>query len=1196
MSSELARKFRFVSPGIFLREVDNSQLPRLPDAVGPTIIGRYAYGPAMRPFKVNSLAEFVETYGNPIPGASSGDVWREGNKTGPTYAAYAAFAWLNSGVAPANIVRLLGDEHDQNDGTVLAQAGWTTTNPSSTSTVRDPSATVSSNGGAYGLWLIPSGSGLDDASGTSLGTGSLAAIWYMRDGAIALKGKQVTHKLQADLTAVTGNAVMLHSEDSNYTFQASIIDSSYNNLYTTKFNFDRNSENYIRKVFNTDPILTNTSVVDTTTVNEGRGNYFLGETFESNLFNILGASGNAYGMILPIASGTINDDAHGSGSFVAGYHDHLEGFKNPETGWFFSQDLSTDNTHYAAERMTKLFKFHGLDSGEWLQNNIKISIADVRAPTSLANPYGTFTVQVRRASDTDKVPVILEQFTECDLNPASSNFVAAKVGDMFMEFDYSTNRLREYGQYRNQSKYIRIEMNPAVENGTSDPELLPFGVFGPIRPVSWRVRSNDGDDGATGTPLLKVISNDSTIAGASVGSGSAGRIAADGKATCVLTVADGDADVTAVEEEFITLTSTDGTTRRYVIIDDNATTVTTGTVIAADTDVGATTSPGALSVGGIAVAINTTGTKATQNAFLVQLKAAIEGATGHNGKITVSAVPTEANGAQSITLTQATAGEAGNTDVAENIAAAGATMLIPQHTAGGATTTAFVGGADLVGTMTTVEDGLIASHYSPNHVTSIVFGEDDGTSTGLVGAYRYTASYEFPRTLFRISASDGAMGDPKDAYFGLQTGKTHTDLSFDPGYPDYVRRLPVGFAQMDTITGAGTDREYSWTFSLDDVRTVIDGDIARSAFFQSGSRRNGDSLTAMSGTYKQILDEGHDRFTSPLYGGFDGFDIYESEPLRNTAISATDTQFSNYAFNTVKRAIDTVADPEFVETNLMVVPGITNKNLTKHLIDTAEARADALAIIDIEDVYTPFTENTQSYKNRVGSVSSAVTSLRNRDLDTSYAATYYPWVQVRDPNNAKLVWVPPSVVALGTFGSSEAKTELWFAPAGFTRGGLTDGSAGLPVVNVSERVVRKDRDKLYTAKINPIATFPAEGIVIFGQKTLQITPSALDRINVRRLLIFVKKEVSRFAATVLFDQNVQATWTRFVNKIDPFLASVQTRLGLTSYKIVLDDTTTTADLVDRNILYAKIFLKPARAIEYIAIDFVITRTGASFDD
>ena len=152
------------------------------------------------------------------------------------------------------------------------------------------------------------------------------------------------------------------------------------------------------------------------------------------------------------------------------------------------------------------------------------------------------------------------------------------------------------------------------------------------------------------------------------------------------------------------------------------------------------------------------------------------------------------------------------------------------------------------------------------------------------------------------------------------------------------------------------------------------------------------------------------------------------------------------------------------------------------------------------------------------------------------------------------------------------------------------------MVNVTERVIRKDRDKLYTANINPIATFPAEGIVVFGQKTMQVLPSALDRINVRRLLIYLKKEVSRIAATILFDQNVPATWTRFLNKVEPFLGSVQSRLGLTEFKVVLDETTTTADLIDRNVLYAKIFLKPARAIEFIAIDFVITRTGASFED
>ena len=142
----------------------------------------------------------------------------------------------------------------------------------------------------------------------------------------------------------------------------------------------------------------------------------------------------------------------------------------------------------------------------------------------------------------------------------------------------------------------------------------------------------------------------------------------------------------------------------------------------------------------------------------------------------------------------------------------------------------------------------------------------------------------------------------------------------------------------------------------------------------------------------------------------------------------------------------------------------------------------------------------------------------------------------------------------------------------------------------------KDRDDLYAANINPIAKFPAEGIVIFGQKTLQTTPSALDRINVRRLMIFVKKRISQMATTILFDPNVQTTWKRFTSMVEPFLSEVKAQFGLSDYKLILDATTTTPELVDRNIMYAQIFLKPTRAIEFIAIDFNITRTGASFDD
>ena len=233
----------------------------------------------------------------------------------------------------------------------------------------------------------------------------------------------------------------------------------------------------------------------------------------------------------------------------------------------------------------------------------------------------------------------------------------------------------------------------------------------------------------------------------------------------------------------------------------------------------------------------------------------------------------------------------------------------------------------------------------------------------------------------------------------------------------------------------------------------------------------------------------------------------------------------------------------------------------------------------------------------MGAVQSAVSSIKTRNLNSSYACAFYPWIQISDNlNGSQLVWVPPSVAAVGAFGRSQSQSDVWFAPAGFNRGGL--GSLGGPrgprVVQARQRLDSSERDKLYDVNINPIATFPAEGVVIFGQKTLQADASALDRINVRRLLIYLKSEVSQVARTLLFDNNVPSTWARFTSQVNPILADVKARFGLTDYKLILDETTTTADLIDRNIMYAKIFIKPARAIEFIVVDFVITRTGADF--
>jgi hypothetical protein len=384
---------------------------------------------------------------------------------------------------------------------------------------------------------------------------------------------------------------------------------------------------------------------------------------------------------------------------------------------------------------------------------------------------------------------------------------------------------------------------------------------------------------------------------------------------------------------------------------------------------------------------------------------------------------------------------------------------------------------------------------------------------------------------------------------------------------------------------------------LGDVFTIADGAVPPTDWTSEAPKdlSEAEASAEASGDYKDVLQHGYDSFCMPLVGGCDGVDITQKEPFSEAEL-ADGSPESNYAYNSVKRAIDTIRDPEVVECNIATVPGVCNESLTNHLLTVCEARADALAIVDVKGDYQPSTDNTNPERLRLPNVRNAVRSMKDRRLNSSYGCAYFPWVQVRDTISDAVLWVPPSVVALGTMSSSQKKTEVWFAPAGFNRGGLTEGSAGLPVPQVRYRLTSKERDALYEANINPIATFPSEGIVIFGQKTLQVTPSALDRINVRRLMIFLKKQVSRIASTILFDPNVETTWQRFTAQVEPFLASVKSRFGLTEFRVILDETTTTPDLVDRNILYAKIMLKPARAIEFIALDFVITRSGASFDD
>ena len=452
----------------------------------------------------------------------------------------------------------------------------------------------------------------------------------------------------------------------------------------------------------------------------------------------------------------------------------------------------------------------------------------------------------------------------------------------------------------------------------------------------------------------------------------------------------------------------------------------------------------------------------------------------------------------------------------------------------------------------------------------------------ITGAAAYTASFAMPKIPLLDSKANSPVSSLSSVYWGVKS-TLDSGKFVNPDYVDYVRVTPETF----------TATKYQYLFSLDDVSGSVDGTTiveASGASWQEGNRRTGLSITANHGI--DVLLTKFNKFTMPLVGGSDGVDITKRDPFANSQLNDL-SQTTSYAYNSVKVAVESIADPELVEMNLAAMPGITDSGLNNMLIEKCELRGDALAIVDLEGDYNPEGATAVAKKPDVDAV---ITELKNNYANTSYGCTFFPWVLVKDTINNNKVWVPPSVAALGTFSSSQKKTELWFAPAGFNRGGLTDGAAGLPVLQTALRLNSKDRDALYEANINPIATFPAEGIVIFGQKTLQVTPSALDRINVRRLMIYLKKEISRMASTVLFDPNVEVTWKRFLNQAEPFLASVQSRFGLSEYRVILDSTTTTPDLVDRNIVYAKILLKPTRAIEFIALDFVITNTGASFAD
>ena len=277
-------------------------------------------------------------------------------------------------------------------------------------------------------------------------------------------------------------------------------------------------------------------------------------------------------------------------------------------------------------------------------------------------------------------------------------------------------------------------------------------------------------------------------------------------------------------------------------------------------------------------------------------------------------------------------------------------------------------------------------------------------------------------------------------------------------------------------------------------------------------------------------------------------------------------------------AVSILTNKEEFKFKTLIVPGLNQEHHSTDIdtiISNTETRGDSLFLVD-----------PVSY----GTTTISTVTTEAEEIDSSFAASYWPWAQVPSVDLKRNVWAPASVVIPGVYAKNDSIAAPWFAPAGNTRGKLTS------VAKVEQKLSKTQRDDLYTSKVNPLATFPGQGVVVFGQKTLQQASSALDRVNVRRLLLDVKDTINGFAENLVFEQNTEETRQRFLRRVNPFLENLIQRQGLYAFQVKMDGQLNTSDIIDANKLIGQVFLQPTKTAEFISLDFVITPTGASFED
>ena len=1044
----------FRSPGFFEREIDLTARETVIEGVPAGIIGTAERGPAFVPVTVGSFTDFEFKFGTLDP-----------DRFGP----YAADAFLQHKTA-LTYIRVLGAggnttqadiDRTTTDGTVkgagfrlkgqqldIAQDGRYA------GCVQFLAATheVLSSAEVVGFPLFTDNDSFDPGGSTSnvniirgaifTASGSRMEVldWNQNYSGVAT-GDDVAKISQYDGSTSEGTFKLVVSSSEGSVFSK---DEGFAGIKIMTASLDPNNQHYIGNILNTNP----------DRFDETKHLLYLNFEVESELAKVAYHSVKHSVVIMSGSEGTTSSGGSTS-KFRNLFGKFNTRYKTARTTPFISQPFG--DVEY------DLFHFESIDDGEIGNQRVKISISNIKRSTNVKNPYCTFSVLIRSLDDTDTNMNILERYSNCNLNPASEDYIATKIGDMKAVYNFdaetdSERRLLVTGKRPNKSSYVRVIMNASVEDGDIPKDSIPFGF--------------------RGLPVLKLNDN----------------------------------------------------------LTDSAT---------------------PLSMGGNRTRLSyEEGTLGSGDFLDTNIDYSIVPPIPFRFKSTRGKL----NPSPSVT------GAPGVLELADSRYFWGIrTDRIPS--------TGSLSNATLVQNKSGGKNKLVESYSKFLGIQKL-----DVLVTGSGADAFNNNKFTLARVAFNHQAT--AESTLEEALTAEITGSAGEHIR-EAAYIRNAKLVTPNYTILDTAAA---------------TRRLTFASMAASTSYKYFNR------------FTDYL-----KFTNILYGGFDGLNIVDRDMrLMNDKASSNDQLAggkagggqvsygslnsaytpgegeSNNIINSYRTAARIITDPLASRVNIVAIPGIRSNFVTDEVSELTRTYSKAIYLMDInaydDNLNTIFDDATTR-----PNVRKTVEQFEGRAIDNNYVAAYFPDIIKNDRINGDAVNMPASIAAIGALAYNDSIAYPWFAPAGFNRGALDD------VINSEIRLNTEDRNVLYEARINPIANFPTGPFVIFGQKTLQQNRSALDRVNVRRMLLEVKRIVSEIANRIVFEQNTPGTRAKFVAQVTPMLATIQTQQGIDQFKVVMDSSNNSQLDIEQNRLNGRIILVPTRAVEFIAMDFIITNSGVSFE-